>query len=335
LRALHIALDMRAHGDVYLISRTQIDIPQLCAHFGLPSQGLKSAVIPDFQACDTASLDIFINTAFSSTLHSRARKSAYLVSFPHAEGHVSDMESYDVLLANSRFTQNWCNNYWPSANTQLLYPAAKVSPDGATLHPKERLIVSVGRFFPSGHSKRQLEMVQAFRQLVSLGNSNWRLVLIGGCNLAKGIDDAYLAQVKELARDLPIDILVNAPADIVEQRLQQASIYWHATGVGLNGYAPIEFEHFGMAIVEAMSHSAVPIIHNRGGMPEIVEHGVCGYHFDSLDALISQTQALMRLHDQQPDAFRQLASAAHTRSQAFSLQVHSDTLRQLVTQYLV
>lgn len=335
LRALHIALAMRAHGDVYLISRTPVDIIEICKYFNLPHAGLKLSVVPDFSDQDTSDIDIFINTAFSSTIHSRAQKSIFIVSFPHTHGHISEMLSYDILLANSIFTRNWCNNYWPKANTKLLYPAVNVAPTPPDLGKKERIILSIGRFFPSGHSKRQVEMVEAFRKLVQMGHTNWRLVLIGGCNHAKSQDQEYFNQVKQAAAGLPIDIIVDAPSDVVQSHLQMASIYWHATGVGLKDYTPINFEHFGMAIVEAMSHGAVPIIHNRGGAPEIVVDGQSGYHFDTLSSLTTRTDQLISLQQSNLSAFHQLSNSAHQRSLAFSLGAHDRTLHQLLLEHVL
>lgn len=335
LRALHIAQELRSHGDVYIISRQPIDLEKICRHFGLSSSGLKQAVVPDFDEKDTASLDIFINTAFCSKIHSRAKKSAYLVSFPHMGGDASEMSSYDVLVANSLFTQRWCNNYWPDASTDLLYPAVDVDTRAKDLDKKERLIVSVGRFFSSGHNKKQAEMVAAFRSLIQKEDlTGWRLVLIGGCNKANSADLLYLEQVKAAAQGLPIDIFVDAPAKLVEDYLDRASIYWHATGVGLPDFYPDQFEHFGMAIVEAMSHAAVPVIHGRGGAPEIVLHGQCGFCFDSLESLMEQTSKLIAIQQKRPDEFKQLGQAARTRSMDFSIAVHNQQLNMLVSKYL-
>lgn len=335
LRALHIALELRNHGDVYIISRQPIDLEKICRHFGLSSSGLKQAVVPDFNEKDTASLDIFINTAFCSKIHSRAKKSAYLVSFPHMGGDASEMSSYDVLVANSLFTQRWCNNYWPNATTDLLYPAVDVDTRANDLDRKERIIVSVGRFFSSGHNKKQAEMVAAFRSLIQKDDlTGWRLVLIGGCNKANTADLLYLEQVKLAAQGLPIDIYVDAPAEVVEDHLDRASIYWHATGVGLPDFYPDQFEHFGMAIVEAMSHAAVPVIHGRGGAPEIVQHGQCGFCFESVDALIEQTSKLIAIQQKRPEEFKQLGQAARTRSMDFSIAVHNQQLNMLINKYL-
>ncbi|MCB0985891.1 MAG: hypothetical protein KDB06_14670, partial [Ilumatobacter sp.] len=92
--------------------------------------------------------------------------------------------------------------------------------------PKEQLIVSVGRFFGegSGHSKRQLELVRAFRMMVEQGLVGWRLVLIGGCS---GKDREYAMAVRREAAGLPVEVRLSAPGSVVDAHLAAASVYWH------------------------------------------------------------------------------------------------------------
>lgn len=334
LRALHVAQQLTTFGDVYLISQRHLDINDLCRHFGMSAGELKLAVVPEFSEKDTADVDIFVNTAFNSKIYSRASKSAYLVSFPHVDGHISTMHSYNVVLANSRFTEQWCNNFWPDARVELLYPSVE-QPASVSVDNKKRMIVSIGRFFESGHNKKQLEMIEAFAQLINKhGMSGWRLMLIGGCNPARSSDNAYLDRVKQKAAGLPVDVVVDANADFVQAALRDGSIYWHATGVGLTDFEPARFEHFGMAIVEAMSHGMVPVVHNRGGAPEILEGGKSGYHFASLDDLIERTLKLAQLRENTPQAFFDLANAAHTRAKLFSSEAHRRQLDSLAGRYL-
>ena len=90
-----------------------------------------------------------------------------------------------------------------------------------------------------------------------------------------------------------------------------------------------------MAIVEAMSHAAVPVIHGRGGAPEIVLDGQCGFCFDTLDALVKRTSELIALQQTRPDEFTRLGQAARARSGDFSLAAHNQRLDHLVDQYLI
>ena len=56
---------------------------------------------------------------------------------------------------------------------------------------------------------------------------------------------------------------------------------------------PERFEHFGIAVVEAMAAGAVPVVFAAAGPAEIVRHGVDGFHWKTLDELQSFTRQLM------------------------------------------
>lgn len=48
-----------------------------------------------------------------------------------------------------------------------------------------------------------------------------------------------------------------------------------------------------MTIVEAMSSGLVPVVVNKGGIPEIIDNGINGYLWDEIDELINKTQILI------------------------------------------
>lgn len=204
------------------------------------------------------------------------------------------LPSYDTVVANSHFTKHWVKEYW-SADCGVLHPPVAQFASAA----KEPLIVSVGRFFPEemGHSKRQLEMVEAFRSLVADPTlAHWRLVLAGG------VDESstdYLAAVREAAAGLRIDVHANAPFSELESLYGRASIYWHAAGLGVDARRhPDRLEHFGITTAEAMSAGAVPVVVDLAGQREIVRHGVDGYRFRTVDDLASLTRHLITTEGQ-------------------------------------
>ena len=72
--------------------------------------------------------------------------------------------------------------------------------------------------------------------------------------------------------------------------------------VGLAGVAgldedmerhPERYEHFGITTVEPTSAGAVPVVIDAAGQVEIVDHGVSGYRFRTLDALVMHTGVLI------------------------------------------
>ena len=219
-------------------------------------------------------------------------------------------DTYGSIVANSEFTRQWVRTYW-SLDPQVLYPPVTMFEAA----PKDRMILNTGRFFPAdqGHSKKQLEMVQAFRDLCDRGVEGWTLQLVGGCD-ADG--QGYLEQVRQAAAGYPVEIAVNASGHELADFYARASIYWHASGLGEPGARrPDRLEHFGITTVEAMSAGAVPVVIGLAGQLETVRHGVDGYHFASLRELTSLTRDLIEA----PERLAAMSGSARARAREFSI----------------
>lgn len=230
--------------------------------------------------------------------------------------------TYDAVVCNSHFTRSWIRRWW-GLDAEVAYPpVTRREP----VDPKSPIILSVGRFFAKdrGHSKKQLEMVHAFRRLCDEGLDGWELHLVGGC---QAIDRPYLDEVERAAEGLPVTIHVDAPAAELDELYARAAIYWQATGLGEDPEeAPEVQEHFGIAIIEAMSAGTVPVVHGTGGPAETVRHDVDGFHFRSIDELVSQTQMLIA----EPKRYTRLADAARGRSAGFSSDALAGRLEHLL-----
>jgi glycosyltransferase involved in cell wall biosynthesis len=199
------------------------------------------------------------------------------------------LDTYDLLVANSAFTQRWIERWWQRGST-VLEPPVRLRHPGA----KDPVILSVGRFFAPGrgHAKKQLEMVQAFSALGRTGLADgWELHLVGGCD---AVDRPYVEEVRAAARGLPVVLHVDASGGELDALYRRASIYWHATGLGEDLDAdPVRAEHFGITTVEAMSAGAVPVVMAAGGQVDIVRHGVDGLVFTDADGLVAATSRLV------------------------------------------
>jgi hypothetical protein len=233
----------------------------------------------------------------------------------------SFLDTYQTISSNSAYTQEWTKRWW-QRDSVVITPPVRLRSPGA----KEQLIVSVGRFFGerSGHSKRQLELVHAFRMLVERGAPGWRLVLIGGCS---GADREYAMKVREAAEGLPVELRLNAPGSVLDAHLAAASIYWHGAGFGSDLETnPERAEHFGIAPVEAMSAGAVPIVFDAAGPASVVRHGVDGLKYRTLDELVDHTLRLIA-----GAGYReQLAASARARSTEYDLEHFEQNVRTLV-----
>jgi glycosyltransferase involved in cell wall biosynthesis len=238
--------------------------------------------------------------------------------------------TYDCFAGNSRFTNGWIERLW-GVTPELLYPPVQpVAPFVPELLPgsaRRSTIVSVGRFFDArhGHGKKQLELVEAFRSLVRSGRADgWELTLIGGCDAA---NRDYLLEVRRAAIGLPVSVLANAPGALRQEVVGSASIYWHAAGFGEDPERhPERFEHFGIAIVEAMSAGVVPVVFDAAGPAEIVEDGVSGRRWTTIDELVEMTAELIA----DSGITTRLSAAAVRRSMHFSKNAFAERLLAIV-----
>lgn len=241
-------------------------------------------------------------------------------------GSAAWTRSYGAMVSNSEFTRHWVDEWWHT-DSDVLYPPVTMHQPAAT---KENIILNVGRFFAAehGHSKKQYELVQAFRMLCDRGVEGWTLHLVGGCaDAGRG----YFERVRQAAKGYPVELHPNATGEELESLYGRASIYWHASGLGENAQKhPVRLEHFGITTAEAMSAGGVPVVIGLAGQLETVRHGIDGYHFTSLDGLCSMTESLIR--DEKLRA--EMSASATARARDFSVEAFEVRLRAIVDRVL-
>ena len=222
------------------------------------------------------------------------------------------LDSYDQVLSISQYTRQWVQRYWNSPS-ELLFPP--IHTEAILAGEKRDQILSVGRFFATGrgHSKKQLEMVQAFVEAQRRGElAGWEYHLVGGCSRE---DEPYLDQVRRAGAGHPVHIHANAPRSLVNNLFATSKLFWHATGLGENAENhPWVFEHFGITTVEAMAAGCVPVVIAMAGQQEIVRPGIDGYLFMTLAELQSHSAAMAA----DDELRRRLAAQAVVRAESFS-----------------
>jgi glycosyltransferase involved in cell wall biosynthesis len=231
------------------------------------------------------------------------------------------LESYQVIAANSAYTARWVKDLWGRTAT-VLAPPVRLRAPGA----KRPIILALGRFFPniSGHSKKQLELVQAFRLACEQGLDGWELHLVGGCSNA---ERGYVETVRKAAVDLPVRFHVNARGEDLTELFASASVFWHGAGLGEDLHRdPDRFEHFGISVVEAMSAGAVPVVYEHGGPAAIVGETGCGVLYATIEELASRTLELVA----DPAALARLSEAAMQRASEFAFDRFADRVEELV-----
>lgn len=234
------------------------------------------------------------------------------------------LSTYDSLIACSGYTAEWVRRWW-SADAEVVHPA--VPPPSADGVERERSIVVAGRFFSGNHSKRQLELVGAFRRMCERGLSGWTLHLIGGVTGLRG--EHYLRRVRAAAEGLPVRIDRDADREHFARALARASIAWQAPGWGDDPERnPERFEHFGITAVEVMAAGAVPVALAVGGVNEVVRHGVDGM----LWTTGPEEHTLALIED--PARLERMSRAAQERARSFSPDAFDERIGQVLAPLL-
>jgi glycosyltransferase involved in cell wall biosynthesis len=271
--------------------------------------------------------DLFINLAHGMPPFCHAKHGILFVQFPFFRPrHIGQglrsplrvydrwewrrrIDSYDVTVACSRFAQRWTRLWW-RVDTKVLYPPAVSNGEHGD---KEDLILSVGRFSTRWHQKKQAEMVTAFHDLQG-ELPNWEYSCVGALSERQADRDFY-STVQALAAGSRTSVVANLARPDLDSSYARAKVFWHATGYGEDDEArPDRLEHFGISTVEAMGAGCVPVVIDKGGQPEIVEHGVSGFRWQTLRELKEYTRLLA--HDARTRA--QMSEAARRRAGLFS-----------------
>ncbi len=286
----------------------------------------------------SAEYDLWISMVYVLPAFTRARHGVILCQFPYRlpsgrgpralamkalrrrlfGGEVADFEG---VIVQSAYVKGWVRRLW-QRDAAIVNPPVDVPAEEPDWRLKGNVVLSVGRFFAGGHSKRHDLMAAAFRRMVEAGLTGWELHLVGSLH-HNPADEAYFAEVRRLAAGQPIHIHADAPRSVLEDLYRRASIYWHASGYGVDEEShPAEIEHFGMTTVEAMARGAVPVVFGRGGQPEIVRDGVDGRLWLEPAELEARSRELM----DGAALRRKLAEAARARSLDFSAAVFRERM---------
>jgi glycosyltransferase involved in cell wall biosynthesis len=238
------------------------------------------------------------------------------------------LANWGIKNTNSEFTKKVIERTWQTKINLVHHPMIDIPQDKLVnkwIKHKEKIILNVGRFFTHLHSKRQDVLVETFinmRQQYPLETRDWQLILVG-----KVEDQQYAAKIKKMSQGQPIKILHQVDRFELLKYYQQASIYWHATGFGLDEMEyPEKMEHFGISTVEAMAHGCLPIVINKGGQVEILGEQLGGFLWDSQAACIDKT--IGQINNAKSLQKNQLA--AYQRSHLFSEQIFKDKLFSMI-----
>jgi L-malate glycosyltransferase len=236
------------------------------------------------------------------------------------------MATYGMKTAISAFSKEWTRRRWQT-DCEIVHPPVDTDFRPAA---KEPLILSVGRFAVEGegHTKKQSEMLAVFRELQCERQHDWEYVSAGGLSNTPAHQELF-ACLQALAEGRRARLVPNAERAELKRLYERASIFWHAAGYGEDEETrPIFVEHFGISTVEAMAAGCVPVVINKGGQREIVEHGVSGFVWETFEELKAYTAQLM---SDEP-LRRRMSEAASERARLFGRDAFVEKFQRLLGQ---
>ena len=234
----------------------------------------------------------------------KGRRNLYICQFPFPvpEQVLVDRwayaDDYERVVVYSPFVQRHYGGALlalgrPQPQITVISPPAVLAP-AASGAGKKPMVLGVGRFFVGGHAKRQDLMIEAFRTLVAL-RPEAELHLAGSLP-ADSEFRAYFTDLQRKAAGLPVFFHPNVSPERLARLYADATLYWHLSGYGVDeARKPYRCEHFGITVVEAMSAGCIPLVVNRGGPPAVVQDGVTGHVFESLEDLVKISERILSL----------------------------------------
>jgi glycosyltransferase involved in cell wall biosynthesis len=185
-----------------------------------------------------------------------------------------------VILTNSRFSASMIERFL-SIEALVLYPPVNIE-KYLTLSKhgdRENIVVTISRI----ERMKNLDIITDIAKEVKEA----RFVILGSMQ-----STSYYAHLMRKLRVLNLEdrvkILIDASEELKMEILKKAKMYLH----------PTKYEHFGIAVVEAMAAGLIPVVHKSGGpWTDIVEFGNYGLGFSSPDEAGSVIQSLTHLSE--------------------------------------
>ncbi len=241
--------------------------------------------------------DYFFYVTDGSYFYSPARKNFIFSMVPYAplysRSYLNKLKTANAtFISNSEFTGKHLKDWGIESNT--LYPFI----DPVFLEKKnvakEKIILSVGRFFGGLHVKNHKLMISLFRKLSNQGIlQGYKLLLAGGL---KDEDRAYFNSLRTLTENDP-NILLKPNVDFKEllSLYSKAQFYWHFTGFGVDEkLQPEKTEHLGITPLEAMASLSIVFCYKAGGINELVKDNKNGYTFRTENELIKKLEKVIK-----------------------------------------
>lgn len=228
------------------------------------------------------------------------------------------------IVCNSIFTQSHLQRKL-GISSVVVYPPVDTGAFGV-LRKKEKIIITVGRFFSPLHNKKQELLIEIFKKNYQTIFKRWRLLIIGGANDKESAP--IIDKLIKISSGFPIEIKVNISLPQLRFYYAKAKIYWHAAGFGEDIQAyPEKAEHFGITTVEAMAAKAVPVVYASGGQREIITEGQDGFLWRTPEELIERTEKIITSEQ----IYQRMSVNAKKKAEEFSQKKFYEKIENLIS----
>lgn len=271
------------------------------------------------------------------------RTNFYICQFPFPVPHdflsrldaLKTPESYDAVWVYSDFVKKQVRERYDAWSREgvvieTVFPA--IPPVGVIEKTPSNSVIGVGRFFVGGHNKRHDRMIEAFKSLVKAAPELGATLHLAGAVHNAPEHRSHLVSLRSMAKDLPVEFHLNIDRPSLNRLYQSGKVYWHAAGWGVDTDTHAhEVEHFGIAIVEAMTAGCIPVVYAVGGPLEIVRHGVNGFTAVSIEEMADWTAKLLR--EWETPRVQQMRQSAIETARHFDLSIFTDRVRNSVAKH--
>lgn len=241
---------------------------------------------------ETAKYDYFFYVSDGSYFFSLAKKNFIFAMVPcqklYPVSLINKIKTFNYkIIANSKFTQKFLKKW--GVPSILIEPYIENDFVNLPSNKKNRLILSVGRFFSHLHRKNQDLIIQMFKKIRQKNQlfKDYKLILAGGL---KKEDNQYFNYLKKIvANDPAIIFKTNINYQEMLRLYQSAKYYWHFTGFGIDEKkSPEKVEHFGIAPLEAMAAGCCVISYAGGRMKDLIADKKNGFLFKNKNEFIKK-----------------------------------------------
>jgi glycosyltransferase involved in cell wall biosynthesis len=250
-------------------------------------------------------IDVFVNHTNGEVPRNPAPFGVYVQMFPVARISwwrspwlYRNLRSYQLLVNISGFTKQYTDQRWdfPRKRSEILHPpisalfqqrrVALLSSHAA----RKKQILNIGRFSKDHrlHHKNQPLLLDAFMEARNRFPqlAGWSLIFVGPAmqDSAEYVR-TFDSEIRECGA--PVEVRHDLGSAELSQLMSESSMYVHTTGAFYtNDSDAFRCEHYGLSIVEAMSHGCIPLVYDRGGILEILKPAGLGFTYRTREELI-------------------------------------------------